>query len=53
MFEPARPDAPEPIRRLAWVARVTPIGALASRLRSIELYLDAGDGRLLGGDLLE
>jgi hypothetical protein len=53
LFEPSRPDAPEPVRRLAWVARVTPQGTLASRLRAIELYIDAGDGRLLGGDLLE
>lgn len=53
MFEPSRPDAPEAVRALVWVARVTPAGVLASRVRGIELYIDAGDGRLLGGDLLE
>jgi hypothetical protein len=53
LFEPSRPDAPDPVRRLAWVARVTPTGDLASRLRSVELFIDAGDGRLLGGDVLE
>lgn len=52
-FEPSRPDAPETVRRLAWVVRVTPSEALSSRLRAIELYVDAGDGRLLGGDILE
>ena len=29
-----------------------PIAPLAERLRALELYLDAGDGALLGGDLL-
>ena len=53
LFDPARPDAPDPVRRLAWVVRVTPAATLASRLRALELYIDAGDGRLLGGDLLE
>jgi len=53
VFEPSLPDAPSAVRRLAWIARVTPSDALASRMRAIELYIDAGDGRLLGGDLLE
>jgi hypothetical protein len=53
LFEPARPDAPDPVRRLAWVVRVTPMGEVASRLRAIEVHIDAGDGRLLGGDVLE
>lgn len=53
LFDAAHPDAPEVVRRLAWVVRVTPLGDLASRLRSVELFIDAGDGRLLGGDVLE
>lgn len=53
LFEPARPDAPDTVRRLAWVVRVTPTGDVASRLRAIEVHVDAGDGRLLGGDVLE
>jgi hypothetical protein len=52
-FEPSLPDAPAAIRRLAWIARVTPSDTLASRMRAVELYIDAGDGRLLGGDVLE
>jgi hypothetical protein len=51
-FDGARPDAPDPILRLAWVAAYRTAGTLAERLRAIELYLDAGDGSLLGGDLL-
>ncbi len=53
LFEPARPDAPDPVLRLAWVVRASTVGALSERLRALELYLDAGDGTLLGGDTLE
>ena len=52
-FEPARPDAPEPVRRLAWVVRAVTSGAAADRLRGLELDIDAGTGQLLGGDMLE
>jgi hypothetical protein len=51
-FDGAAPDAPNPVLRLAWVVEVRAVGALAERLRALELYLDAGDGALLGGDLL-
>ena len=51
-FDAAAPDAPDPVLRLAWVARARTHGALVERLRALELYLDAGDGALLGGDLL-
>jgi hypothetical protein len=51
-FDSAAPDAPDPVLRLAWVARARTHGALVERLRALELYLDAGDGALLGGDLL-
>ncbi len=51
-FAPAGPDAPAPVLRLAWVATVLTDGSLAERFRAMELYLDAGDGALLGGDLL-
>jgi hypothetical protein len=51
-FDGAAPDAPDPVLRLAWVVEVRTVGALAERLRALELYLDAGDGALLGGDLL-
>jgi hypothetical protein len=52
-FAPARPDAPGTVKRLAWVVRAVTTGQLAERLRGFELDLDAGDGRLLGGDTLE
>ncbi|MDP9481686.1 MAG: hypothetical protein M3P84_00505, partial [Chloroflexota bacterium] len=50
-FEPARPDAPAEIRRLAWVVTVRSSGTLAHSLRALEVSIDAGDGSLLGGDL--
>jgi hypothetical protein len=49
-FEPARPDAPAEIRRLAWVINVRSSGMLAQSLRALEVSIDAGDGSLLGGD---
>ncbi|MBP1705418.1 MAG: hypothetical protein H6Q36_1157 [Chloroflexi bacterium] len=51
-FEATAPDAPASVLRLAWVVRVTTSGGLAEAVRGMELYLDAGDGRLLGGDVL-
>jgi hypothetical protein len=51
-FEPARPDAPAEIRRLAWVVSVRSSGALAQSLRALEVSIDVGDGSLLGGDVL-
>ena len=51
-FEPARPDAPAEIRRLAWVVSVRSSGALAQSLRALDVSIDAGDGSLLGGDVL-
>jgi hypothetical protein len=51
-FESARPDAPAEIRRLAWVVSVRSSGALAQSLRALEVSIDAGDGSLLGGDVL-
>jgi len=51
-FEPARPDAPAEIRRLAWVVTVRSTGPLAASLRGLEIWIDAGDGSLLGGDVL-
>ena len=51
-FEPARPDAPAEVRRLAWVVSVRSSGTLAGTLRGLEVSIDAGDGTLLGGDVL-
>ncbi len=52
MFASARPDAPSPVLRLAWVVTIRSAGVLAERWRALELYLAAGDGALLGGDIL-
>lgn len=51
-FEPARPDAPAEVRRLAWVVSVRSSGALAQSLRALEVSIDAGNGSLLGGDVV-
>jgi hypothetical protein len=51
-FEPTRPDAPAEVRRLAWVVSVRTSGPLAEALRGLEVSIDAGDGSLLGGDVL-
>jgi hypothetical protein len=51
-FNPDAPDAPDPVLRLAWVALVRTSEPLADHLRALQLYLDAGDGALIGGDLL-
>lgn len=41
-----------PARRLAWVVSVRTSGTLAETLGGLEAWLDAGDGSLLGGDVL-
>lgn len=46
-------DAPAETLRLAWLVRLDAHGALADRLRSVEVWLDAGDGSVLGGDVVE
>jgi hypothetical protein len=52
-FGPAGPDAPDEVLRLAWTVRLVTQGDLAERLRQVELWIDAGDGRLIGGDLVQ
>jgi hypothetical protein len=52
-FGGARLDAPEATLHLAWAVQFESQGALAERLRSIEVWVDSGDGHLLGGDLVE
>ncbi len=51
-FGGARLDAPAETLRLAWAVRFDATGALAERVRAIEVWLDAGDGSLLGGDTI-
>jgi hypothetical protein len=45
-------QAPEPYR-LAWVANVKPSGAAADGITLITLFVDAGDGTIIGGDVVE
>jgi hypothetical protein len=51
-FDPAGPDAPGSTLRLAWVAEARTAEGLAETLRAVRLYLDAGTGTLIGGDVL-
>jgi len=51
-FAPLPPGTDTSVLRLAWVAKVATTGALADKIRALEVYLDAGDGSLLGGDVL-
>jgi hypothetical protein len=52
-FSPTSLDAPAETLRLAWVVRLEARGALADRLRVVETWLDAADGSVLGGDVVE
>jgi hypothetical protein len=51
-FAVGGPDAPSAVLRLAWVARVSASGALGENLRALDVYVDAGDGSIVGGDIL-
>ena len=51
-FDPTGPDAPAATLRLAWVVEARTFGDLADGLRAVKLYLDAGTGALIGGDVL-
>jgi len=44
-------DAPDGTLRLAWVVRFEATGPLANTVRSVEVWLDAGAGHSLGGDV--
>ena len=39
--------------RLAWVANVNPSGRVAESVQLITLYIDAGSGAVIGGDVVE
>ena len=52
-FDPARiTDSPQPYR-LAWVANVKPTGTAANYVWLVSVYVDAGDGTVIGGDVVE
>jgi hypothetical protein len=44
---------PQQAYRLAWVANVKPSGPAADYAWLVTVYIDAGDGSLLGGDIVE
>lgn len=52
-FDATKVGAASAPYRLAWVANVTPKGAAADSVRLITLYVDAGDGTVIGGDVIE
>ncbi len=52
-FDPTLPDAPASTLRLARVVRVVATGSVAQQVERLEIYVDAGDGTVLGGDVLE
>jgi hypothetical protein len=52
-WAPERPDAPASTLRLAWIVRFEAGGSLADRIRYAEYWIDASNGSLIGGDLVE
>ena len=52
-FDPTKTDVASGPYRLAWVANVKPSGTAAEYVRLITLYVDAGDGTVIGGDVVE
>ena len=52
-FDPAKVGATGEPYRLAWVANVQPSGSISDVVRLITLYVDAGDGTVIGGDVVE
>ena len=52
-FDASKIGAAEQPYRLSWVVNVTPQGDAASSVRQVVLFLDAGDGSLIGGDVVE
>jgi hypothetical protein len=52
-WAPERPDAPAETLRLAWIVRYEASGPLSERMRLLELWVDAGDASVIGGDVAE
>ena len=52
-FDPAGIGAAEAPYRLAWVAEVKPSGDAANAVWLMSLFVDAGDGTIIGGDFVE
>lgn len=52
-FDPSKVGADQQPYRVAWVVNAKPTGAAADSVRLITLYVDAGDGSIIGGDVVE
>ncbi len=52
-WDPAKPDAPDPLRRLAWIARADAIDPASATVRAIQVWFDAGDLSVIGGDVAQ
>ncbi len=52
-FDPGKLSAAPAPYRLAWVANVKPSGAAADYVALVTVYVDATDGTILGGDVVE
>jgi len=52
-FDASKLNDPPAAYRLAWVANVKPSDATAEYIQLITLYVDAGDGTVIGGDVVE
>ena len=52
-FDPGKLGTTSAAYRLAWVANVAPSGAAAEVVRLITLYVDAENGAVIGGDVVE
>jgi len=52
-FDPSRISSTALPYRLAWVAEVKPFGDATDAMWLMTLFLDAGDGNIIGGDFVE
>ena len=52
-WDPAKPDAPDPLRQLAWIARADAIDPASAPVRAIQVWFDASDLSVIGGDVAQ
>ncbi len=52
-FDPTKSIDPQPVYSLAWVANVKPSGDASRYMWLVTVYIDAGDGSVIGGDFVE
>jgi hypothetical protein len=53
LWDPSLPDAPGTEARLAWLVAGAPSPNVKSGIRQAEVWLDAGDGSVIGGDVIQ